>query len=190
MKSVEKFSEPMEKLNAGKVRSMNLITTALFELLETKRFADISVTDICERAGVSRKTFYRNFDSKPSVVGRLVDQVFYEFYSKNDFKKTGARKVYLYWYEYMLCTREFSLIFFDPELYDFMIKKIREFVELEVNESLHNAVSFDPMLESYYLDFAASGIAAIMRGWMKDDCRTPAKTMANLTARLLSGMLL
>lgn len=180
----------MQKLNAGRVRSMDLITAALFELLENNKFTDISVTDICSAAGVARKTFYRNFESKLAVVERLVDQVFFEFMQKHDFKTSGARKIYLYWYEYILCTREFVLIFFDPVLYEFIMGKIREFVEIELNETLNSSATFDPMLSDYYLGFAASGIAAIMREWMKNDCKTPAKTMAALTARLLSGIIM
>lgn len=179
-----------KKLNAGRVRSMDLITTALFELLEKRPFAQISVTDICQTAGVARKTFYRNFEGKTEVVGRLVDQVFYEFMQKYDFKTSGARKIYLYWYEYILCTREFSLIFFDPDLYEFIVGKIKEFVEIELNEALHGSASFDPALTEYYLNFAAAGISSIMKEWMKNDCKTPAKTMAVLTAHLLSGMII
>lgn len=179
-----------KKINAGRVRSMDLITSALFELLETMPFSQITVTEICDRAGIARKTFYRNFRSKTSVVERLVDQVFYDFMQKYDFKTSGARKIYLYWYEYILCTREFSAIFFDPDLYDFITEKIREFVEVEMIETLHNSVSFDPLLSDYYLNFAAAGIASIMREWMKKDCQTPAKTMASLTTRLLSGIVM
>lgn len=182
--------EEGKKINAGKIRSMDLITSALFELLETRPFSAVSVTDICERAGVARKTFYRNFESKMSVVERLVDQVFYEFMQKFDFKVHGARKIYRYWYEYILSTREFTAIFFDPDLYEFIVRKIREFVEIEINETLFGGVSYDPLLAEYYLKFAASGIASIMREWMKNDCKTPAETMAVLTARLLSGVLM
>lgn len=184
------YTPGTQKINAGRARSMDLITSALFELLDGAPFASISVTDICRRAGVVRKTFYRNFVSKLSVVERLVDQVFYEFMQKYDFKTSGARKIYLYWYEYILCTREFSLIFFDPELYVLITRKIREFVEIELNETLHESASFDPMLIDYYLNFAAAGIASIMREWMRNDCKTPAKTMASLTARLLSGVMM
>lgn len=179
-----------KKINAGKVRSMDTITSALFDLLATYPFAQISVTDICSAARVARKTFYRNFESKLSVVERLVDQVFYEFMQKYDFKTSGARKIYQYWYEYILCTPEFALIFFDPDLYRFIIEKIKEFVEIELNETLHGSASFDPALTEYYLKFAAAGIAAIMKEWMKNGCKTPAKTMAVLTARLLSGMII
>ena len=179
-----------QKLNAGRARSMDLITTALFELLENTPFAQITVMDICTRANVARKTFYRNFPSKMAVVERLVDQVFYEFRQKYDFATSGARKIYLYWYEYILCTREFSAMFFDPDLYLFIVKKIREFVQIEIEEALYNAASFDPMQADYYLNFAAAGIAALMREWIEKDCQTPAKTMAALTARLLSGILM
>ncbi|MCH5164929.1 MAG: TetR/AcrR family transcriptional regulator C-terminal domain-containing protein [Clostridiales bacterium] len=179
-----------QRINAGRARSMDLITTALFELLEETPFAQISVTDICVKAGVARKTFYRNFESKISVVERLFDQVFFEFMQKYDFKTSGARKIYLYWYEYILCTREFTLIFFDPDLYVFITDKIREFVEIELSETLHNSASFDPMLSNYYLNFAAAGIASIMREWMKNDCQIPAAIMASVTTRLLSGVLM
>lgn len=178
------------KLNAGRARSMDLITSALFELLTDKPFAQVTITDICNKAGVARKTFYRNFTSKTSIVERLVDQVFFEFMQKYDFKTSGARTIYLYWYEYILCTREFSTIFFDPDLYIFITEKIREFVEIELAETLHNAASFDPLLREYYLNFAAAGIASLMREWMKNDCQTPAKTMATMTAKLLGGFVI
>lgn len=179
-----------EKINAGRARSMDAITTALFELLEDKPFAQINVKDICDKAGVARKTFYRNFESKTAVVERLVDQVFYEFMQKYDFGKSGARKIYLYWYEYILCTREFSLIFFDADLYKLITRKIREFVEIELEKTLHNSAAFDPMLAEYYLNFAAAGIASLMLEWMKHDCQTPAKTMAAITAKLLGGIVM
>lgn len=179
-----------KKLNAGRARSMDLITTALFELLEKTPFAQVTISDICKHAGVARKTFYRNFTSKIAVVERLVDQVFYEFMQKYNFKTSGARKIYKYWYEYILCTKEFSAMFFDPDLYLFIVEKIREFVQIEIEETLHNAASFDPLYADYYLSFAAAGIASLMREWMKKDYQTPSETMAATTARLLSGILM
>lgn len=184
------FEQSGQKLNAGRARSMDLITTALFELLEKTPFAQITISDICSKAGVARKTFYRNFASKTAVVERLVDQVFYEFMQKYDFKTSGARKIYLYWYEYILCTKEFSAMFFDADLYLFIVEKIREFVQIELEETLFNSASFDPLHADYYLNFAAAGIASLMREWMKKDYQTPAKIMAAMTARLLGGILM
>ena len=55
---------------------------------------------------------------------------------------------------------------------------------------MQNSASFDPMLGDYYLKFAAAGIASIMREWMKNDCQTSATTMAAITARRLSGIVM
>ena len=40
------------------------ICTALLELLKTKEFKEISVSELVRRAGVSRQSFYRNYKTK------------------------------------------------------------------------------------------------------------------------------
>ena len=44
------------------------IATALLELLKTKEFKDISVSELVRRAGVSRQSFYRNYKTKEDIV--------------------------------------------------------------------------------------------------------------------------
>ena len=50
----------------------NCIAQALFELLKKKSFEEITVTDIINKAGVSRMGFYRNFTSKENVVEKFI----------------------------------------------------------------------------------------------------------------------
>lgn len=54
------------------------ITTAFFQLLEKKDFDKITISEIIERAGVSRMGFYRNFSSKESIVENFVLEKFKE----------------------------------------------------------------------------------------------------------------
>lgn len=46
----------------------NSITESLIKLMEEKRFKDISITELCARAGVSRISFYRNYKSKQDIL--------------------------------------------------------------------------------------------------------------------------
>jgi AcrR family transcriptional regulator len=62
-----------ESKNPRVIRSLDEIATATFSLLKEKDYQDITVTEIAKKAGVTRKTFYRNFDS-------LADVVDYAFY--------------------------------------------------------------------------------------------------------------
>jgi AcrR family transcriptional regulator len=45
------------------------IESALILLMQTKRFEDITVTDITRKAGVSRTAYYRNYTSKEDILG-------------------------------------------------------------------------------------------------------------------------
>ena len=46
---------------------------ALLELMEHKNYSQISVQEICDRVGLSRKSFYRYFSSKEMCLTALVD---------------------------------------------------------------------------------------------------------------------
>ncbi|MDH6195356.1 AcrR family transcriptional regulator [Mycobacterium frederiksbergense] len=57
---------------SGDDREAAILATAK-QLLETKKFADISVDDLAKGAGISRPTFYFYFQSKEAVLLSLID---------------------------------------------------------------------------------------------------------------------
>ena len=44
------------------------ITAALLVLMEKKPFEDITITELCQKAGVGRVSFYRNYNSKQDIL--------------------------------------------------------------------------------------------------------------------------
>lgn len=57
-------------------QSKEFLTEALLRLMEKKSFQDITVTEIAHTAGVSRLTFYRNFDSKLDILETYLQNSF------------------------------------------------------------------------------------------------------------------
>ncbi len=51
------------------------ICTALLELMEKKSIDEISVTELVKRAGVSRQSFYRNYDSKEDIIIEIEETI-------------------------------------------------------------------------------------------------------------------
>ncbi|MGN1405586.1 MAG: TetR/AcrR family transcriptional regulator C-terminal domain-containing protein [Erysipelotrichaceae bacterium] len=49
------------------------LANTLKELMKEKSFAKISVTDICERCGMNRKSFYYHFEDKYDLVNWIFD---------------------------------------------------------------------------------------------------------------------
>ncbi|MFV8290768.1 TetR/AcrR family transcriptional regulator [Aerococcus viridans] len=50
------------------LKAKDYIIQALFLLIDSKQYDDITITDIAKKAGVTRISFYRNFDSKEDIL--------------------------------------------------------------------------------------------------------------------------
>lgn len=97
----------ISKIN-GHVRQRELsgqmIENALFELLKEKEYTQISVSEIVDRAGVARRTFYRLYDNKESVIEHyfkrlcLVYKNSYTALQGYDLKQI-AKDYFTFWYE-------------------------------------------------------------------------------------------
>ncbi len=53
----------------------NYIYEAFLQLLEKKHYDSISVCEICQKAGVSRMSFYRNFESKEDLTFKGIKHI-------------------------------------------------------------------------------------------------------------------
>ncbi|WP_249029146.1 TetR/AcrR family transcriptional regulator [Tannockella kyphosi] len=62
-------------------RSKQWIADALLLLIKDNPYHRISITDITTKAGVSRLTFYRNFENKEDILQFHFDRVFSEYIS-------------------------------------------------------------------------------------------------------------
>ena len=52
----------MSKNNTAHEFVIKCIEEALFKLMETKKISDITISELCQKAGVSRISFYRNYN--------------------------------------------------------------------------------------------------------------------------------
>ena len=52
----------------------NYIFEAFYQLLIKHSYEDINVSDICDKAGVSRMSFYRNFKSKEDLLSKSIEK--------------------------------------------------------------------------------------------------------------------
>lgn len=66
-------------------KSKVLLFMALYHLLNKKRYEDITIKEICDKAGISRMSFYRSFSSKDDILIGYCDEAFENFFE--DFSK-------------------------------------------------------------------------------------------------------
>lgn len=65
---------------AGQIaRTKTWIEQALIALVAEDTYSSITISTLCEKAGVGRQTFYRHFSNKDDVIRSRIQKVFNEF---------------------------------------------------------------------------------------------------------------
>ena len=80
----------MKRNNSAHLLAVDSIYEALVQLMEKKTYQEISITDITNRAGVSRMAYYRNYKDKDSI---LLNRLQKKLENESDFislKKNNA----------------------------------------------------------------------------------------------------
>ena len=95
---------------------------ALIILLEKKNFEEISVTDICKKAGVSRMAFYSNFLSKEELFKHIVTTLNSDFISAvgTPFSSVTDYNWYLHFFSVMTENRNTVKIVFSADKYQYL----------------------------------------------------------------------
>lgn len=63
------------------------ITGSLLKLIQDKPVGDISISELCDLAGIGRASFYRNFESKEDILRGYINKIFKEWIDEADRKK-------------------------------------------------------------------------------------------------------
>jgi AcrR family transcriptional regulator len=71
-----KMSQKTVKPNRQVLRTKSWIFEAVMLLMEEKPYSKITVSDITEKAGIARQTFYRNYADKDDVVFEYIMNTF------------------------------------------------------------------------------------------------------------------
>src|SRR5699024_5789084 len=88
------------RVNLEKNDTKEWIFQALLILLREKNLEVITITEICEKAGVNRSSFYRNFASKEDVIAKQLD---YDFKKIVKLLNDNHSATYIYSYIFLNC---------------------------------------------------------------------------------------
>lgn len=87
------------------------IVSALLKLIYEKPLTTITISELTKRAGVSRMTFYRNYESKEDVFSSHIDDIFEEYWFRDDVEgKKGIFYDTMHMrdcFNYIYCHKEF-----------------------------------------------------------------------------------
>ena len=145
------------------------ITDAVLKLMQSNNFTDISISQICEKAGVGRASFYRNFESKEAVISRhlktLLDNWRIEAIQKPDFNLAEA--IFSHYWEH----RELCIMLYKQGLAHLSLQSIREACGPKPDQ---------PNIVAYTTAYFSYGLYGWIEEWFKRGMQETPKEMAEL----------
>ena len=152
-------------------RTRQLLRSAFLGLLKEKRYEDISVQDIIERADVARSTFYAHYvDKEDLLVGRL--GVFSrEVRGQVQLPYAEKRRPLIppscFWYNIMAHRNIFEIIAKDSAM-DVTMKDLRNKLCANIQAEIQQQQSEQAAVPaSLLVDYLADSIITLIKWWVK-----------------------
>ena len=175
---------------------------ALLSLLEKKAFEYISISEICEKAGVNRSTFYLHYENTSDLLRETIAYVLDNFssYFSVDIKSISTKfsncdlqdlkfvnEKYLY--PYLLFIKEnqrvFSAVLSQPAAFD--SKSIFQRLFDNIFKPILDRFNYPREEQNYVMMFYLNGITAIIIEWLKDDCQKSIEDIAEIIRICIYG---
>ena len=165
-KNVSPFSNENRKLYV-----VEHIQAAMLELLEEKELYEISISELCDLAGVGRASFYRNFTSKEDVVKKCVYHKLTKWLNAHPFENTPSTRQFIYELFLQLEQhKDFYGLIYKRKQHEYIKDFILETTRFDPEQDIVPAYS------SAYLAFFIYGwIEVWLRRGMKDSAEELAK---------------
>ena len=176
--------------NKTALQSQRQIARAMMALIQEKPYAQITVSELCRAAGISRQTFYTLFTSRENVVVFTL-QAQYCDSPEIALPGEGERGGALEW----LCRAYSEYILKNRRLIKLLVdNRIDHLLYDSFFEAMDSCDCFmaqaDPCVRSYAASFYAGGIACVARRYAQEGCTTTADELRALLETLLTGRLL
>ena len=179
----EKHEISDKKANLKVINTKRKLSKSLISLLTSKSITEIDVSELCEKAGINRTTFYKHYASLYHLLDELIVQFFKRietlFLSLSSGENTTSKVAYLL--KYLKQNREFVTIIMNNNSFSSISERLIElnFICNLINSNFQyrkNAY----VSEDYYIDFIISGWIAAIRRWVNENCDLDENTLARL----------
>ena len=157
----------MNKSESKYFNTARLMDEALLILLEKKDIEEITVKEICEKAGVNRSTFYLHYDTIDDLFQETIERLNNDFYSSFDVQdisgliKNGNKK-YL---EAEINNEEMAGLFFTSGTTDLAkaVELSHKNIASNDSDAFVDNYNYDYIIENSVLEDAVSDVMSIIR---------------------------
>ena len=157
------------------------IFESFYSILKKKHYDSITVSDICARAGISRMSFYRNFESKENLLFRAIEEIA-KIIRANINNLNEINQYFLIKSFFEAFQKYTSVIssFENSPVYNSLLSIANEQIKIKFEGDFINKTS------KYIPIFYLSAIGATVLEWLKSGANETPDEMARLLCTLIN----
>ncbi len=169
-------------------RTKKAITEAFTELIIEKEFDQITVTELAERAGINRKTFYSHYECIEDVLDELqleiAERIVEIYLSKNS--ESFDIKAFS---DTLMAILEENYLFYRRILvansYRFFSRNIKDMLKDSFLTKLTNVSNVTKEEMNLIAEFCVTGLAKIYKVWFENQSGISEERVTELAGRML-----
>ncbi|PEL13344.1 TetR/AcrR family transcriptional regulator [Bacillus sp. AFS017336] len=170
--------------NPISIRSRQWIIQSLLKLMDEKPFQKIAIKEITDDAGLVRKTFYRNFQSKEEVLYEHISELMQE--AEKKFESLESLLPYtmtLIYFEFWKEHVPFLNLLHKNDLFIILLKQLQEYAPtIFVKFKTDTMRNFDETFLKYYTEFHSAGIWHMLGKWVESGTKETPEQLARIYA--------
>ena len=168
-------------------RSIKALQNALLDLLKEKPYNKITITEISERSGLTRSTFYAHFNTKEDLLVSYVDNILDQFFTnldKRNFENPDIEQdvninisLFEIWQERSEIARLINVTDNEKLFIQRFMQYWRKIYEARVEEMRPDV---SQALSSYLISFLAYAVYGVLNQWMENGMSQSPEDMGQL----------
>ena len=180
----------VETNNPISIRSKKKIAEALIALMNEVPFVKITVKDIVAKAGLTRQTFYHNFETKEEVLKYTMDELFDEMFQfMVDKKIINWEDIIWFYFRFWQRNSELLKLLIKNNLVYVLDAKYTEYFKL-FQVLQFRKTDLTNMEAEYVYSFISGAMTRLLVSWINSGMVMPARDMAKLVMNIMDGSIL
>lgn len=152
--------------NRKALRSQKKISQALIDLMADRPYEEITISKLTDHAGLSRRTFYRNYTSKDDIINQYYHSIWEEYTEKVQKEEdTSLTNIALVFFNIIYKHRELLSLFNQNNLFYLFLNQVSY---LMIKDYPNRSTAFDSMDSAslaYITLFISGGFFQMAKAW-------------------------
>ena len=175
------YTEILETLELD---SRNRIRFSLVSLMEQYPYSEIVVSAICQKAKVSRQTYYRLFSSKDDVLTLHLNEVMKEYLLPKILLDNASTNEFLQFFLFFAGYKDLLKILYRNDKMYLLQHVLTRYSKLFIQEPFYRvAIGYN-----YAVDFVASTLCSLLTVWTQMEFKTGCSTLASFASSFLEAV--